>query len=110
MVGTSKIFAALARTRTLFTSVWRSMLVTPKVICGWWSMKMTVQFSGVSRLRIACDNFVAPEGRCHPLGRCTAKRGGGPRDLVESSVSPQIVAGIDYEPRAHHRRRPALSR
>ena len=28
------------------------MDATPKVIWGWWSMKMTVQFSGVSRLWI----------------------------------------------------------
>src|SRR5215471_848904 len=52
MTGTLKIFAALARPMTLLNRSCRSIDATPKVICGWWSMKMTVQFSGVSRLWI----------------------------------------------------------
>src|SRR3954452_20740079 len=50
MTGTLKILAALASPITLLKSNCRSMDMTPKVICGWWSMKMTVQFCGVSRL------------------------------------------------------------
>src|SRR5207248_270093 len=49
MTGTLKMLAALARPITLLKSNCRSMDMTPKVICGWWSMKMTVQFCGVSR-------------------------------------------------------------
>src|SRR5256885_10128212 len=49
MTGSLKIFAALASPITLLKSNCRSMDMTPKVICGWWSMKMTVQFCGVSR-------------------------------------------------------------
>src|SRR3954464_33592 len=52
MTGTLKIFADLARPMTLLKRSCRSIDATPKVICGWWSMKMTVQFSGVSRLWI----------------------------------------------------------
>src|SRR4051794_20657525 len=52
MTGTLKIFAALARPMTLLKRSCRSIDATPKVICGWWSMKMTVQFAGVSRLWI----------------------------------------------------------
>ena len=44
MVGTLNTLADLARIITLFRSVCRSMFTTPKVICGWWSMKITVQF------------------------------------------------------------------
>src|SRR3954463_6349770 len=52
MTGTLKIFAALASPITLLKRSWRSIDMTPKVIWGWWSMKMTVQFCGVSRLWI----------------------------------------------------------
>jgi hypothetical protein len=49
MTGRPKIFAALASTSTLLSKSCRSMLATPKNICGWWSMKMTTPFSGVNR-------------------------------------------------------------
>ena len=48
--GTLNTLAALASPITLLNRSCRSMDMTPKVICGWWSMKMTVQFCGVSRL------------------------------------------------------------
>src|SRR6185369_11997742 len=48
MVGTLNILAALARSRTLLKRVCRSMLATPKTICGWKSMKMTAEFRGSS--------------------------------------------------------------
>ena len=44
MVGTWKIFAALASSSVLFTRACRSMLATPNVIWGWWSMKITALF------------------------------------------------------------------
>src|SRR3954470_19202915 len=52
MTGTWKILAAFASPITLLKRSWRSIDMTPKVIWGWWSMKMTVQFCGVSRLWI----------------------------------------------------------
>src|SRR3954471_22118486 len=39
MVGAPNSFAVLASATVLFFSCWRSMLTTPKDICGWWSMK-----------------------------------------------------------------------
>src|SRR5947209_3940610 len=50
MTGTLKSLAALASPMTLLKRSCRSIDITPKVICGWWSMKMTAQFCGVSRL------------------------------------------------------------
>ena len=45
-----KTLAAFANPIVLLISSWRSMEATPKVICGCWSIKMTVEFSGVSKL------------------------------------------------------------
>src|SRR3954470_3356773 len=63
MTGTLKILAALARPMTLLNRSCRSIDATPKVIWGWWSMKMTVQFSGVSRLWIRSLAGMAPSFR-----------------------------------------------
>ena len=41
MVGTWKIFAALASAITLFFKVWRSIDCTPNAIWGCWSMMMS---------------------------------------------------------------------
>src|SRR5438105_10173600 len=75
MTGTLKILAALARPITLLKSSCRSMDMTPKVICGWWSMKMTVQFCGVSRL---WTRFAGT-------------------DVSAMSVPPSLQSGVDAE-------------
>ena len=53
MVGTPKARAALASATALFFSVWRSIDCTPKAICGWWSMRISWQASGVSSSGLA---------------------------------------------------------
>src|SRR3954465_11128123 len=67
MTGTLKIFAALASPITLLKRSWRSIDMTPKVIWGWWSMKMTVQFCGVSRLWIRFEGAGASAMKVPPL-------------------------------------------
>src|SRR5260221_14292022 len=46
--GTSKTRAALASATLLLMIAWRSKLATPKSICGWRSISVTTQLSGVS--------------------------------------------------------------
>src|SRR6185295_13241364 len=48
--GTSKTRAAFERATTLLMIPWRSKLETPNSICGWKSISVTTQLSGVSRL------------------------------------------------------------
>jgi hypothetical protein len=48
IVGTPKSLAAFENPTTLLISVCLSMLVTPKSICGWWSIRVMTQLSGVS--------------------------------------------------------------
>src|SRR4051812_7872341 len=67
MTGTWKILAALASPITLLKRSWRSIDMTPKVIWGWWSMKMTVQFCGVSRLWIRLVGVDASAMKVPPL-------------------------------------------
>src|SRR3954453_11721879 len=67
MTGTWKILAALASPITLLKRSWRSIDMTPKVIWGWWSMKMTVQFCGVSRLWIRFVGAGASAMKVPPL-------------------------------------------
>src|SRR5260370_42359926 len=67
IVGTPKSLAAFENPTTLLISVCLSMLVTPKSICGWWSIRVTTQLSGVSNpfsLRLAMPLF---EAIVHPL-------------------------------------------
>jgi hypothetical protein len=45
--GTLNTLAAFAKPTTLLMIVCRSKLATPKSICGWWSMNVTTQLSGV---------------------------------------------------------------
>ena len=46
--GTSKTLAAFASATLLLMIAWRSKLATPKSICGWRSISVTTQLSGVS--------------------------------------------------------------
>src|SRR5579863_8808643 len=45
--GTPKTFAAFASTKLLLITDCRSKLLTPNSICGWRSMSVTTQLSGV---------------------------------------------------------------
>ncbi|MNT19845.1 hypothetical protein D3C72_1551250 [compost metagenome] len=60
VVGTSKIFAALARPTTLFFMVWRSIDCTPKAIWGWWSMMISWLLRGVRTSSLAFDMLLSP--------------------------------------------------
>src|SRR5262249_19259116 len=105
MTGTLNTLAALASPITLLKRSCRSMDVTPKVICGWWSIKITVQFCGVSRLwmRLVGAGVSAiahsfewsvdvsgPGWSCQDFGNCGAlgRRGAIPNKR-EEEVSPK---------------------
>src|SRR6266436_5122665 len=47
--GTSNTWVAFASATVLFMIDWRSKLLTPNSICGWWSIRATTQLSGVSK-------------------------------------------------------------
>ena len=51
-VGTLKTLAALARATALFFSSWRSILATPKAICGCRSIISRMLFRGLSCSRM----------------------------------------------------------
>src|SRR3954469_21887369 len=102
MTGTLKIFAALARPITLLKRSWRSIDMTPKVICGWWSMKMTVQFSGVSRLWIWLLAGIALSFHSGLLESISMQDGGAAtREDHVSGITRLRVPLRQVEPREH---------